>query len=75
VVDKVRKYLKTMGLKNVGNEKTEFDERVEFREIYQFRGPKVVYDTYLKSAEYILLISSDSIHDVCNVGVYGKKLE
>lgn len=75
VVDKVRKYLIEMGLKHMSDERTEFDDRVEFREVYQFKGPKVVYDTYLKSAEYILTITADSIHDMCNVGVYGKKIE
>ena len=75
VVDKVRKYLIEMGLKHMSDERTEFDDRVEFREVYQFNGPKVVYDTYLKSAEYILTITADSIHDMCNVGVYGKKVE
>jgi hypothetical protein len=75
VVDKVRKYLIEMGLKHINDERTEFDDRLEFREVYQFNGPKVLYDTYLKSAEYILTITADSIHDVCNVGVYGKKIE
>lgn len=75
VVSKVREYLLKMGLKKVDECQQQFDDRTEFCETYRFVGAKVLFTTIVKSAEYVLEVSSDSIHDMCNVGVYGKKVE
>lgn len=75
IVSKVRDYLTTMGLKKVDECQQVFDDRTEFSETYRFEGAKVLYTMIVKSAEYVLDVSSDSIHDKCNVGVYGKKVE
>lgn len=75
IVSKVRDYLTTMGLKKVDECQQVFDDRTEFSETYRFEGAKVLYTMIVRSAEYVLDVSSDSIHDKCNVGVYGKKVE
>ena len=75
IVSKVRDYLLKMGLKKIDETQQVFDDRTEFSETYRFVGAKILYTMIVKSAEYVLEVSSDSIHDKCNVGVYGKKVE
>lgn len=75
IVGRVRNYLITMGLRKVDECQQVFDDRTEFSETFRFEGAKVLYSMIVKSAEYVLDVSSDSIHDKCNVGIYGKKVE
>lgn len=75
IVTKVRGYLLEMGLKKIDEHQQTFEDRTEFSETYRFVGAKMLYNLIIKSAEYILEVSSDSIHDMCLVGVYGKKVE
>lgn len=75
VVENIRKYLEKMKLEFMDTMSDNFPDRVEFTSTYKIKTTPEVYKTIIDSAEYILDISANTIHETCNVGVFGKKIE
>lgn len=75
IIDNIKNYLNLIGLTYIDITKTEFPDRTEFCEQYSIKCSTDNYNIIMKSVDYILNISSNSIHDKCNIGVFGKKLE
>ena len=74
IVEKLQKYFTSIGLNTHDLTKTTFPDRVEFCETYRLNCSKDKYELILKSAEYILDISTESAYDKCNMGIFGKEL-
>lgn len=74
IVNKLQKYFASLNIPSVDRVSTEFPDRVEFCETYKLVGTEEKYELIIKSAEYILDITADSIYDKCNIGLFGKKL-
>ena len=72
IVKKIKDYFTNIGITMDDTTRTDFPDRVEFCESYIINCNKEKYDLILKSAEYILDISTNSIYDKCNIGLYGK---
>ena len=75
IINAVRDYLIKMKLEKVDSNCTKFIDKVEYSEIYQISITKEIYDVIISSAQYILDISTDSVYDKCNVGVFGKEIK
>lgn len=75
IINAVRDYLLKMKLEKVDNHTTTFIDKIEYCEVYQITTTKDIYEIILNSTQYILDISSDSIYDKCNVGVFGKEIK
>ena len=73
IIKKLQDYLIKMNMKLVDSSNDNFIDRIEHCETYQIKTTENVFNTILKSAEYILDISADSIYDKCNIAVFGKK--
>lgn len=74
IVNKLQKYFASLNIPSIDRVSTEFPDRVEFCETYKLIGTEEKYELIMKSAEYILDITADSIYDKCNIGLFGKKL-
>lgn len=74
VIEKIQNYFKSINISAIDLVKTNFIDRVEFCETYRLECTKEKFDLILKSAEYILDITADSIYDKCNIGIFGKSL-
>ena len=73
IIAKVKNYMSTIKLKCNDITRIDFPDRVEFCQTYELNCTKEKYDLIMKSAEYILELSTDSIYDKCNVGIFGKE--
>lgn len=74
IIETMQNYFKNMGLTVEDTVKTKFPDRTEFCQNYKFSGSKSNYDLLMKSAEYILDITTLSAYEKCNVGIFGKIL-
>jgi superfamily II helicase len=74
IIETMQNYFTNMGLSVEDTTKTTFPDRTEFCQNYKFSGSKSSYDLLMKSAEYILDITTLSAYEKCNVGIFGKKL-
>jgi hypothetical protein len=68
----MQNYLINVGLQSEDTVKTTFPDRTEFCQNYKFSGSKTSYELLMKSAEYILDITTLSAYEKCNVGIFGK---
>lgn len=75
IIDKMQSYFSKLGLKVADTTKTDFPDRVEICETYKISCTKDKFELILKSAEYILEISTDSVYDKCNIGIFGKEVK
>lgn len=75
VIDILRNYFSSIGLKSDEILKNEFPDRIEFCKVYKVTCTQEKFKLILKSAEYILSISTNSAYDNCNIGVIGKELK
>lgn len=74
IIENMQMYFSNIGLITEDTVKTTFPDRTEFCQNYKFTGSKASYDLIMKSAEYILEISTVSAYEKCNVGIFGKIL-
>ena len=74
IVNRLQKYFESIEVPVSDLISTEFPDRVEFCESYKLVGTEEKYNLVMKSAQYILDITADSIYDKCNIGLFGKKL-
>lgn len=75
IIDVMRNYFSSIGLKSDEILKNEFPDRIEFCKIYKLNCTKDKFNLILKSAEYILSISTSSAYDKCNIGIIGKEIK
>lgn len=74
-IKKYFEYLKTkFSIEYFDTTEDVFPERKEYTCTYKLRANEDVYNTILSSAEYILEISSSYAQDMCNIGIFGKKI-
>lgn len=74
-IKKYFEYLKTkFSIEYFDTTEDVFPERKEYTCTYKLRASEDVYNTILSSAEYILEISSSYAQDMCNIGIFGKKI-
>lgn len=74
IIETLQNYFTNMGLSVEDTIKTSFPDRTEFCQNYRFSGSKSNYELLMKSAEYILDITTLSAYEKCNVGIFGKIL-
>lgn len=72
IIETMQNYLTNVGLQSEDTVKTTFPDRTEFCQNYKFSGSKTSYELLMKSAEYILDITTLSAYEKCNVGIFGK---
>ena len=75
IINTVQNYMKAIKLNGENIIRTDFIDRTEFCQTFELNCTKEKYELILKSAEYILDISADSIHDKCNIGIFGKEIK
>lgn len=74
IIETMQNYFTNIGLIVEDTIKTAFPDRTEFCQNYKFIGSKSNYELLMKSAEYILDITTLSAYEKCNVGIFGKIL-
>lgn len=78
-VENVKNYLeklsKTIGVKLKDTQSYIFNNQQEVSYIFELNSIESTYISILESAKYILDISSVTEKELCNVGIYGKKIE
>lgn len=75
IVNTIRLYFEKLKLEFMDTSKDEFPDRTEFVSTYKIKTTQEVYNTIMNSAEFIIDNNTTSIHEKCNVGVFGKKIE
>lgn len=75
IIENVKSYLKTMKCDYFDTEATLFPDRIEYCTTFKFKATKEVYEVILSSAKYILDMSTDTIYENCNIGIFGKKVD
>lgn len=75
IINTVRLYFEKLKLEFMDTSKDEFPDRTEFVSTYKIKTTQEVYNTIMNSAEFIIDNNTTSIHEKCNVGVFGKKIE
>ena len=73
IIEKIQKYFESIKVASHDTTWTEFPDRIEFCETYKLNCTKEQYQLILRSAEYILDITTDSAYDKCNMGIFGKE--
>lgn len=74
IIAKIQKYFETIKISSTDITRTEFPDRIEFCETYRLKCTKEKFDLILKSAEYLLDITTESAYDKCNMGIFGQQL-
>lgn len=79
IIDKVKGYFEKLkskfNLEFLDTMTDSFPDRKEHTMTYKIRTSPEVYESIISSANYILDITSNSLYDTCNIGVFGKKIE
>lgn len=75
IVNTINKYFEKLKLEFIDTQSDSFPDRTEFVSTYKVKTTPEVYKTIMDSVEFILDTNATSIHEKCNVGVFGKKIE
>lgn len=78
-VENIKAYMdrlsKVLSIKLIETNHIEFIDRNEYTYTFEFECDKTQYESILESTKYILDISSATERDMCNIGIYGKKIK
>lgn len=78
-VENIKAYMdrlsKVLSIKLIETNNMEFIDRNEYTYTFELECDKTQYESILESTKYILDISSATERDICNIGIYGKKLK
>lgn len=74
IIETLQNYLMAIGLTSEGTTKSSFPDRTEFCQTFKLTGTKEYFDLVIRSAEYILEITTVSAYEKCNVGIFGKEI-
>ena len=74
IIETLQNYFMSIGLITDGTTKTSFPDRTEFCQTFKLTGTKEYFDLIIKSAEYILDITTVSAYEKCNIGIFGKEI-
>lgn len=72
IIDSIKKYFETMKCTLSDASVNQFPDRVEYQYTYKLKTTQDVYEAILTSSKYILEMSTSSIYDNCNIGIFGK---
>ena len=72
IIDSIKKYFETMKCTLSDGSANQFPDRVEYQYTYKLKTTQDVYKAILTSSKYILEMSTSSIYDNCNIGIFGK---
>lgn len=72
IIDSIKKYFETMKCTISDTSVNQFPDRVEYQYTYKLKTTQDVYEAILTSSKYILEMSTSSIYDNCNIGIFGK---
>lgn len=75
IVNTINKYFEKLKLEFIDTQSDNFPDRTEFVNTYKIKTTPEVYKTIMDSVEFIIDTNTASIHEKCNVGVFGKKIE
>lgn len=75
IVNTIKSYFEKLKLEFMDTQTDKFPDRIEFISTYKIKTTPEVYNTIMSSVEFILDNNTTSIHEKCNVGVFGKKIE
>ena len=78
-VENVKNYMnivhdKIVNVNTIDVQPVTFVDRREFSYIFEIKTDEIIFTNILESAKYILEISSATERDICNIGIYGKKI-
>ena len=78
-VENIKAYMdrlsKVLSIKLIETNNMEFIDRNEYTYTFELECDKTQYESILESTKYILDISSATERDICNIGIYGKKVK
>lgn len=75
IVNTIRSYFEKLKLEFMDTQSDKFPDRTEFVSTYKIKTTQEVFDIIMNSVEFIIDNNTTSIHEKCNVGVFGKKIE
>jgi hypothetical protein len=75
IVNTIRSYFEKLKLEFMDTQSDKFPDRTEFVSTYKIKTTQEAFDIIMNSTEFIIDNNTTSIHEKCNVGVFGKKIE